>query len=67
MKVGQGQRQHGDGPVSVSRVRGGFDITCEQAGQSASIMIGHYNAWRVFGMLAVLLGVNLPDNMEIEL
>lgn len=38
-------------------------ITCETDGIQRSIIATEYNAWRIFGSLAVFLGIELPKKL----
>ena len=56
-------RQPTDGPVSATRENGNIRIAVETAGERRSILMGEHNAWRIFGLLAVMLG--LPMTKEV--
>ncbi len=57
------ERRDSDGGVKVSRVDDYILIAVTSLGKEESILISPYNAWRVFGMLSVLLGLRLPRAM----
>ena len=53
-------RQTIDGPVSVDRPDPGWiGITVETNDTPARVTMSEYNAWRVFGLLSVMLGLPL--------
>ena len=54
-------RQSDDGPVRVSRDGPRhlvLDVT--QDGQHSELRVSEYNAWRLFGMLSLMLQLPLP-------
>jgi hypothetical protein len=54
-----------DGAVTVEQA--GDDrilVSVETAGVSTMLTMSPYNAWRVFGMLAVVLGISLPTRLR---
>lgn len=53
------ERQPGDGAVSLRRDKNMIVIECG----SRVLIVGEYNAWRIFGMLAVLLGIPLSKKV----
>jgi hypothetical protein len=57
------ERLDSDGGVKVDLIHGYIKIEVTSGGKAESIMISPYNAWRVFGMLSVLLGLRLPRAM----
>jgi len=62
MKLIMPERLPMDGAVSVDRV----DSDHLRIGESSSdtaVILSEYNAWRVFGMLSVMLGINLPSSI----
>lgn len=59
----QPKREPGDGPVAVNRFGGKILVSNTVDGVSSTVELSEYNAWRVFGMLAVILGVQLPKNI----
>ena len=61
-----------DGPVSVARdgddrviitVTPGVMDHGDLGSSTQSITLSRYNAWRIFGMLAVILGIPLPSKL----
>lgn len=53
-------RQPTDGPVSVNRpAEGELAISVETGGEIHTIRMSEYNAWRVFGMMSIMLGIPL--------
>ena len=60
----QAPRSDTDGPVSVKRPDDGFVVVeVTSAGKVESILMSEYNASRVFGMLAVMLGIPLSRDV----
>lgn len=60
----QPDRLPGDGSVTVSR-DGEFHFIVKVVTdcKEQSIRVSHANAWRVFGSLAVMLGIELPKKL----
>lgn len=58
--MSQPERKPWDGPIKVQRIGDYISISVEQNSEAQGMKISEYNAWRVFGMLAVILGVPLP-------
>lgn len=59
-----------DGPVNISRVGvgdGHLVIEATQGGEATSVRMSEYNAWRVFGSLALMLGISLPAKIGKEI
>lgn len=58
----QPERGPKDGPVSVNRAgEGRLVISAANTGEEPrSIEMSEYNAWRVFGSLALMLDIKLP-------
>jgi len=55
------ERDADDGAVEVRREPGGkIAIVIEHVNVSEALRMSPHNAWRVFGMLAVMLGIPLP-------
>ena len=52
-----------DGPVGVRRVGDEFIITAAQCDVETTCRASEYNAWRIFGALAAMLGVTLPKKV----
>lgn len=46
---------------------GDMCILVEHSGETQRIVLTEYNAWRVFGTLALLLGVQLPKKIAESL
>lgn len=59
----QPERKPWDGPVAVNRVGDYIDISATESGTQSTLRTSEYNAWRLFGMLAVILGIELPKNI----
>ena len=59
----QPRRQPRDGEIGINRDGGDIIIWCEQDGRRTQVRLGMFNAWRAFAMLAVLIGVRLPDSI----
>ena len=53
------ERLDSDGGVRVSRVDDYILISATSLGKEESILVSPYNAWRIFGMLSVILGLPL--------
>lgn len=55
------ERGPGDGPVAVRRPTDGeIAIAATTDGVEGCVVMSEYNAWRVFGMLSMMLGIPLP-------
>lgn len=52
-----------DGPVSVNRYGDAFVITAKQGALETTCEVSEHNAWRLFGLLALMLGVSLPTKI----
>lgn len=65
----QPPRQEGDGVVRVERIEvAGREvddilICAENTSREGSVRMSEYNAWRVFGMLALMLSIPLPPRV----
>lgn len=60
----QAKRLPGDGPVSVYRVNDErLKISSTTDGVEESITLSDYNASRVFGILALMLGIKLSNKL----
>ena len=58
------EREEGDGQFMVERLedgRLGVEVTTD--GVHYRLVMGAFNGWRVFGMLAFFLGITLPKNI----
>ncbi len=56
------ERSAGDGKIDVTRIEDGtLVLRCEQDGEWQSVRLSKYNAWRAFGLLALMLKIKLPD------
>ena len=63
-KLTMPKRRPTDGPVSVSRPTDGvIQISCTNAGDISAVAMSEYNAWRAFGMLALMLEIPLPPSI----
>ena len=63
------ERQPGDTDVTVTRLDNGY-LRVSYGGDSqdpyvcsGSLVVSPYNAWRVFGLLACMLGISLPRSL----
>lgn len=61
MTFKQAERAPHDGPVGVERRGDRIWITCETMGKTQAIDASLYNAARIFGALAVILGIKLSS------
>ena len=53
-----------DGPASVTRIEDGrLAISVTTGGLEYTVVCGEFNAWRIFAMLALLLGISLPGKL----
>lgn len=60
----QPPRCPGDGDVRLHRGDGdSFFFTVTQDGAEQTLWLSGFNAWRLFGMLAIMLGVPLPKKI----
>lgn len=60
----QPPRGEKDGAVSVNRSTDGtLFISATHGGEERSLTVSEYNAWRIFGMLALFLEVPLPKKL----
>jgi hypothetical protein len=57
------ERSESDGPVHVERIENGLRLRVEHAGREQSIELSYYNAGRLFGTLAFMLGIELPNKI----
>ena len=59
------ERQPTDGPVRVARLLDGrlMEISVETDGVTGTLALSEHNAWRVFGMLALMLEIPLPPRI----
>lgn len=61
--MSQPTRKDGDGRIEVQRVGDYIDIRCTTDNREDSMSMGEYNAWRLFGMLSTILGIQLPKQL----
>lgn len=62
----QPERTDDDGPISVDRWIHDDEmlvIKIRTKGEDQHMVVGMYNAWRLFGLLAVMLGITLPKKL----
>lgn len=56
-----------DGPVSIRRISIGpverVILEATQSGKEQAMELSEYNAWRMFGMLSLMLGIPLPAHV----
>ncbi len=65
----QPPRQPTDGPVSVRNPddAAGFTIEETHGGETRTITLSPHNAHRIFGMMAMMLGVKLPPKVAKDI
>ena len=57
----QPERSDRDGEVSVRRLpNGDMTIAVVTDNERAFLVLTDYNGWRIFGLLAFMLGIDLP-------
>ena len=57
-----------DGEASVHRVNPDhICIAADLNGETQRVYVSNYNAWRLFGMLAFMLGIKLPAKLLREI
>ncbi len=49
-----------DGAVGIRRVEGHLVLACVTAGTEYGVPMSPHNAWRAFGLLALMLDIRLP-------
>lgn len=59
----QPDRSTSDGAVECHRVGDLLVVTAVQNGHETRLTLSEYNAWRVFAILAVMLGIALPKKL----
>jgi hypothetical protein len=59
----QPERRPEDGPVAVTRDGAHIEITATTHGVTSTLAVTEFNAWRLFAMLALILGVSLPKKL----
>lgn len=59
----QPHREPSDGQFTVERVGGKVLISVTTDDVEQTIVMGEFNAWRVFGTLAMFFGVRLPKKV----
>lgn len=65
MKTKQPDRGPEDGPIGITRLDDEtLAIDCTTNGVLRRTIASEYNAWRLFGTLAVFLGIQLPKKLE---
>lgn len=52
-----------DGPVVVRWIGDLLEIEATGAGGTESVIMSQYNAFRIFGMMAMALGIKLPASV----
>lgn len=58
-------RQPKDGAVAVSRLDSDFiALDATYGGDKESLVVSEYNAWRLFGLLSVMLGLPLTKKVS---
>lgn len=61
MIASQPDRRPNDGEVAISREGDNFVLTCRTGDHTYRLVAGPFNAWRLFGLLALMLEVKLPS------
>jgi hypothetical protein len=59
----QPERQPVDGPVEVRREGTCIHLSATHDGHHRFMTVTEFNAWRLFVMLALILGVSLPKKL----
>lgn len=49
-----------DGPIGIRKDRGEYVLLTTQCGVESELRVSPHNAWRLFGSLALMLGIPLP-------
>lgn len=62
--VEQPERAETDGRVHVAWTGEHLTVMCCQNGEETTIRMSRYNAWRVFGFMALMLGISLPKKLQ---
>jgi hypothetical protein len=57
-------RQPFDGPCAVRRIGDVFHVEATQNGMTTRAEMSEYNAWRIFGCLALFLKIPLPPHVS---
>ena len=61
----QPPRASTDGPIDVYLDdEDRLVLTCKTDGETSSVVMGKYNAWRAVGLLAVMLRIPLPAKLS---
>lgn len=63
-KLQQPARQSFDGPCVVRRIGEVIIVESTQNGMTTRVEMSEYNAWRVFGCLALMLEIPLPERIS---
>lgn len=53
------ERRPIDGPVALTRSGDNLVLSCTTNGSETSVVLGPHNAWRAFGLLALMLDLPL--------
>jgi len=61
------ERTDGDGRIECTRVGDHLLLSCTQNGETTFVRMSDYNAWRAFGLLAIMLKIPLPDALGKEI
>lgn len=61
------ERSGGDGRIECNREGEHLLLSCTQNGETTTVRMSDYNAWRAFGLLAVMLKIPLPDALGREI
>jgi hypothetical protein len=60
-------RAESDGRIECNREGEHLLLSCTQDGATTSVRMSDYNAWRAFGLLAIMLKIPLPDAVSKEI
>lgn len=64
MTAQQPEREPDDGAVNIGRRGGKLVVSVETGGLTHELVMSDFNAWRVFGMLSLMLGIELPAKLR---
>jgi hypothetical protein len=61
-------RSERDGQIALERTGDELLLlSCTQDGEAMAVRMSEYNAWRAFGLLALMLKIKLPDSLAEEI
>lgn len=58
------KRSPQDGPAGIEREADGLRLRAEDDGETETMFVSEFNAWRLFGMLSVMLGLPLAPKVS---